>query len=286
MIIVSRINAYYYLQVSGLPDGISITIHKSSRPGELDDSQVLAVKDHDGCYDIPGLSDTIWWSFCETGNDCSDTAKPRSYPPPVSSKRQPVVSEVVADARDLVVTSRLGSRQSDTFYPPDDCYLDDQTCQSLADSGALKAVCVNCVQGYADGSKASAEANCKDSGTSCPITFTDTVTVTNSISADISFGATIGDTASSGGQLSGSFTFGYSFSITTSNAVSVGLSIPVGKSGYVDFAPQAVLGTVVTTTSNGNVCDAAGLNKICGARPGKVITSKEDIDGLYSVHLT
>lgn len=268
-----------------MPDGVSITIQKTGEAGNLEDSHVLAVKDHDGCYDIPDLSDTIWWSFCETDKDCSDAPKPRSYPPPLLSRRQPIVSEIVADARDLVMTSRLDARQDNTYTPPDDCYLDAQTCQSLADSGSLKAICVNCVQGYGDGFKASAEVDCKDSGTPCPITFTNTVTVSQSISADISFGASIGDTATTG-SVSGTFSFGYSFSVSTSHATAVGLSIPVDQSGYVDFAPQAALGTVVTTTSTGNVCDAAGLNKICGAQPGKIITSDKDENGKYSVHIT
>ncbi|KAL2202439.1 hypothetical protein CC79DRAFT_1372612 [Sarocladium strictum] len=266
------------LQVQGMPEGVSITIHKSGEDGKLEDSHVLAVKDHDGCFDIAGLSDTIWWSF-------SDTPKPRSYPPSLP-KREPIVSEIVADARDLVITSsELDARQDNTYTPPDDCYLDAQTCQSLADSGSLKAICVNCVSGYGDGFKASAEVDCHNSGTPCPITFTNTVTVTQGISADISFGASIGNTESTG-SVSGTFSFGYSFSISTSHATAVGLSIPVDQSGYVDFAPQAALGTVVTTSSSGNVCDAAGLNKICGAKPGKIITSDKDENGKYSVHIT
>jgi hypothetical protein len=43
-----------------MPDSVSVTIQKSSDAGKLEESDILAVKDHDGCCDISDLSDTIW----------------------------------------------------------------------------------------------------------------------------------------------------------------------------------------------------------------------------------
>jgi hypothetical protein len=179
-------------------------------------------------------------------------------------------------------------RQSQTFTPPSNCMLDSGTCQSLADSGSLKALCVNCEQGLGDGVKASGSAaiDCRNSGGPCPVTFTDTVTVTDTISTSITFGATIGDTGKSGANGNAEFGFGVSVSISTSHATAEGLLIPQGKIGFVQFQPQAQLGTVVTSSSQGNVCDSEGLNKICGAQPGILVSSSNDSDGQYSVVLT
>ena len=179
-------------------------------------------------------------------------------------------------------------RQSDTFAPPSDYFLDSGTCQSLASSGTLKAICVDCVQGLGNGVKASnsAEIDCRNAGSPCVVTFTQSVTVTDTFSIDITFGGTIGDTGESGANGMATFGFGESVSIATSTATAEALSIPVGKVGYVQFQPQALLGTVVTTTASGPVCDSLGLNKICGAAPGIVNSSDKDSDGKYSVVLT
>ncbi|KAK7427761.1 hypothetical protein QQZ08_005699 [Neonectria magnoliae] len=287
--------------------------------GELCGQEIIALEQQNGCYDLPNLSDRIWWSFCNTGIDCPGMFAKRSYPPPTLPKRAPV-AEKQPDTRglDVIHTDEKGDfllsttgrrvpviyrndisdfeepeneplvkRQSQTFDPPDSCILDATTCQSLADSGSLKALCVNCRQGLGNGVKASnsASIDCRNSGGPCPVTFTDTVTVTDTISEDITFGATIGDTGKDGASGMASFGFGVSVSIATSNAVAEGLLIPQGKIGYVQFQPQAQLGTVVTTSSKGNVCDSLGLNKICGAKPGILVSSSNDADGSYSVVL-
>ncbi|KAL6689970.1 hypothetical protein J3F84DRAFT_405517 [Trichoderma pleuroticola] len=185
-------------------------------------------------------------------------------------------------------SSPIEKRQSQTFTPPDNCVLDSSTCQSLADSGQLRALCVDCQQGLGKGVKASGSAmiDCRNSGGPCPVTFTDSVTVTDTISESITFGATIGDTGKDGANGNANFNFGLSVSIATTHGTSEGLLIPQGKIGFVQFQPQAQLGTVVTTTAQGNVCDSAGLNKICGAQPGILVSSSNDADGQYSVVLS
>ncbi|KAM0245015.1 hypothetical protein ACHAQJ_010665 [Trichoderma viride] len=182
----------------------------------------------------------------------------------------------------------IEKRQSQTFNPPSNCMLDSGTCQSLANSGQLKALCVDCQQGLGNGVKASnlATIDCRNSGAACPATFTDSVTVTDTISTSITFGANIGDTGEDGAQGTASFGFGASVAVATTHGTSEALSIPEGKIGYIQFRPQARLGTVVTTSSNGNVCDSLGLNKICGAQPGILVSSSNDADGEYSVVLT
>lgn len=183
----------------------------------------------------------------------------------------------------------LEKRQSQTFNPPSSCFIDANTCKSLASSGSLRAYCVDCVQGLGNGVKASTSAkiDCRNSGGPCIVTFTKSVTVTNTISMDISFGATIGDTGKAGANGMANFGFSSSISIATSSATSEGLSIPQGKIGYVQFQPQALLGTVVTTTSkSNNLCDSLGINKICGAKPGLIVSSNEDSQGQYSIVLT
>lgn len=182
----------------------------------------------------------------------------------------------------------IAKRQSQTFTPPSSCMLDSGTCQSLADSGSLKALCIDCEQGLGDGVKASGSAaiDCRNSGGPCPVTFTDTITVTDTISTSITFGATIGDTGKSGANGNADFGFGASVSISTAHGTSEGLLIPQGKIGFVQFQPQAQLGTVVTSSSQGNVCDSEGLNKICGAEPGILVSNSNDADGQYSVVLT
>ncbi|KAL7940398.1 hypothetical protein V8C42DRAFT_356271 [Trichoderma barbatum] len=184
--------------------------------------------------------------------------------------------------------SLIEKRQSQTFSPPSNCVLDSNTCQSLADSGQLRALCVDCQQGLGNGVKASGSSmiDCRNSGGPCPVTFTDSVTVTDTISESITFGATIGDTGKDGANGNANFNFGVSVSIATMHGTSEGLLIPQGKIGFVQFQPQAQLGTVVTTSSRGNVCDSAGLNKICGAQPGILVSSSTDADGQYSVVLS
>lgn len=181
-------------------------------------------------------------------------------------------------------------RQSQTFTPPSNCVLDSNTCQSLADSGQLKALCVDCEQGLGNGVKASGSSmiDCRNSGGPCPVTFTDSVTVTDTISESITFGANIGDTGAEGEGVQGtaSFGFGLSVSVATTHGTTQGLLIPQGKIGFVQFQPQARVGTVVTTSSKGNVCDSSGLNKICGAQPGILVSSSNDADGQYSVVLS
>lgn len=185
-------------------------------------------------------------------------------------------------------SSPIEKRQSQTFNPPSNCVLDSGTCQSLADSGQLRALCVDCEQGLGNGVKASGSSmiDCRNSGGPCPVTFSDSITVTDTISESITFGATIGDTGKDGANGNANFNFGISVSIATTHGTSEGLLIPQGKIGFVQFQPQAQLGTVVTTSSQGNVCDSAGLNKICGAQPGILVSSNNDADGQYSVVLS
>ncbi|KAL1845869.1 hypothetical protein VTK73DRAFT_419 [Phialemonium thermophilum] len=312
-------------EIQGMPPTVSVTIRQGPPDGELCGQEIIVVEAQNGCYDLPNLSDRIWWEFCNTGKDCPGVVAQRSYPPPrgLSSKRTPTTSSATrADRRDLGViytddkgdyllsstgqrvpviyrnetemeaelakNSVVSKRQSTTFTPPDGCVLDSSTCQSLADSGSLKALCVDCEQGLGNGVKASngPSIDCRNSGGPCPVTFTDTVTVTDTIDSSITFGATIGDTGKDGGSGTASFGFGVSVSVATSTATAVGLLIPQGKIGYIQFRPQAMLGTVVTTSSNGNVCDSLGLNKICGASPGILVSSSNDADGQYSVVLT
>ena len=318
-------------QIQGMPDTVSVVIRQGPPGGEICGEEIVAMESQNGCYDLPYLSDRVWWSFCNTGRDCPGYfpnpvtgrevgPSKRSYPPTLPKRAS--VTEMQRDATDLDVvhtdeegdlpldlslgtTGRGGTvinrnvksdseelagapnveRQSTTFTPPDDCFLDAATCQSLADSGLLKARCVNCVQDFGPGVQASgsSQIDCRNSGSACIVTYTDTVTVTDTIEFGIKFGATIGDTGTIGGNGDASFNFGESISIATAHATAQGLSIPQGKMGYVQFQPQAFLGTVVTTTADGNVCDSAGLNKICGAAPGIIVSSNDDGVGRYSI---
>jgi hypothetical protein len=304
-----------------MPSTVSVVISQGPPDGTTCGEETIALEHQNGCYDLPNLSNRIWWQFCNTGKDCPGVTQKRSYPPPIMSKKTVAANEEKKDTRSLGVVytddkgdyllsfagqrvpvlyhnetdlelddSPLEKRQSQTFSPPDNCVLDSGTCQSLADSGQLRALCVDCEQGVGNGVKASGSSmiDCRNSGGPCPVTFTDSVTVTDTISESITFGANIGDTGAEGEGVQGtaSFGFGLSVSIATTHGTTQGLLIPQGKIGYVQFQPQAMLGTVVTTSSKGNVCDSAGLNKICGAQPGILVSSSNDADGQYSVVLS
>ncbi|KAH0531161.1 hypothetical protein TsFJ059_000027 [Trichoderma semiorbis] len=308
-------------EIQGMPSTVSVTISQGPPDGTTCGEELIALEHQNGCYDLPNLSNRIWWAFCNTGKDCPGVTAKRSYPPPIMVKKSvPAIEEKKMETRSQGVihtdekgdyllsstgrrvpvvyhnetleaelnSSPIEKRQSQTFNPPSNCVLDSGTCQSLADSGQLKALCVDCEQGLGNGVKASGSSmiDCRNSGGPCPVTFTDSVTVTDTISESITFGATIGDTGKDGANGNANFNFGISVSIATTHGTSEGLLIPQGKIGFVQFQPQAQLGTVVTTSSSGNVCDSAGLNKICGAQPGILVSSNNDADGQYSVVLS
>lgn len=300
-----------------MPATVSVTISQGPPDGTTCGEELIALEHQNGCYDLPNLSNRIWWAFCNTGKDCPGVTAKRSYPPPIMVKKSvPAIEEkrsqgvIHTDEKGDYLLSSTGrrvpvvyqnetsevevnsspieKRQSQTFNPPSNCVLDSGTCQSLADSGQLKALCVDCEQGLGNGVKASGSSmiDCRNSGGPCPVTFSDSITVTDTISESITFGATIGDTGKDGANGNANFNFGISVSIATTHGTSEGLLIPQGKIGFVQFQPQAQLGTVVTTSSSGNVCDSAGLNKICGAQPGILVSSNNDADGQYSVVLS
>ncbi|EHK22100.1 uncharacterized protein TRIVIDRAFT_222460 [Trichoderma virens Gv29-8] len=315
-------------EIQGMPSTVSVTISQGPPDGTTCGEELIALEHQNGCYDFPNLSNRIWWAFCNTGKDCPGVTQRRSYPPPSLSKNAVAANKEIKrivdvqkkDTRSLGVvykddegdyllsstgrriqvvyrnetldleldSSPIEKRQSQTFSPPSNCMLDSNTCQSLADSGQLRALCLDCEQGLGNGVKASGSStiDCRNSGGPCPVTFTDSVTVTDTISESITFGATIGDTGKDGANGNANFNFGLSVSIATTHGTSEGLLIPQGKIGFVQFQPQAQLGTVVTTSSQGNVCDSAGLNKICGAQPGILVSSSNDADGQYSVVLS
>ncbi|KAM6476023.1 hypothetical protein HDV62DRAFT_396447 [Trichoderma sp. SZMC 28011] len=304
-------------EIQGMPATVSVTISQGPPDGTTCGEELIALEHQNGCYDLPNLSNRIWWAFCNTGKDCPGVTAKRSYPPPIMVKKSvPAIEEkrsqgvIHTDEKGDYLLSSTGrrvpvvyqnetsevevnsspieKRQSQTFNPPSNCVLDSGTCQSLADSGQLKALCVDCEQGLGNGVKASGSSmiDCRNSGGPCPVTFSDSITVTDTISESITFGATIGDTGKDGANGNANFNFGISVSIATTHGTSEGLLIPQGKIGFVQFQPQAQLGTVVTTSSSGNVCDSAGLNKICGAQPGILVSSNNDADGQYSVVLS
>ncbi|PON20017.1 hypothetical protein TGAM01_v211111 [Trichoderma gamsii] len=308
-------------EIQGMPSTVSVVLTQGPTDGTTCGEEIIALEHQNGCYDLPNLSNRVWWQFCNTGKDCPGLSQRRSYPPPSMSKkvvrenkdtksqgvvhtddkgdyllnfagqRVPILYRNETDLENLELDdSPLQKRQSQTFTPPDNCVLDSGTCQSLADSGQLKALCVDCQLGVGNGVKASGTSmiDCRNSGGPCPVTFTDSVTVTDTISESITFGANIGDTGAEGEGVQGtaSFGFGVSVSVATSHGTTQGLLIPQGKIGFVQFQPQARLGTVVTTSSKGNVCDSSGLNKICGAQPGILVSSSNDADGQYSIVLS
>ncbi|KAK4079066.1 hypothetical protein Trihar35433_171 [Trichoderma harzianum] len=304
-------------EIQGMPATVSVTISQGPPDGTTCGEELIALEHQNGCYDLPNLSNRIWWAFCNTGKDCPGVTAKRSYPPPIMVKKTvPAIEEkrsqgvIHTDEKGDYLLSSTGrrvpvvyhnetleaelnsspieKRQSQTFSPPSNCVLDSGTCQSLADSGQLRALCVDCEQGLGNGVKASGSSmiDCRNSGGPCPVTFSDSITVTDTISESITFGATIGDTGKDGANGNANFNFGISVSIATTHGTSEGLLIPQGKIGFVQFQPQAQLGTVVTTSSQGNVCDSAGLNKICGAQPGILVSSNNDADGQYSVVLS
>ncbi|KAL7917235.1 hypothetical protein ACQKWADRAFT_324805 [Trichoderma austrokoningii] len=306
-------------EVQGMPPTVSITISQGPPDGVICGEETIILEHENGCYDLPNISNKVWWSFCNTGIDCPGLTRRRSYPPPSMSKKANAETKKDINSQGIVYTDEKGDyllsfaghrvpvvyrnetdmelddsplekRQSQTFSPPSNCMLDSGTCQSLADSGQLKALCVDCELGVGNGVKASGTSmiDCRNSGSACPVTFTDSVTVTDTISESITFGANIGDTGAEGEGVQGTvnFGFGLSVSVATTHGTTQGLSIPQGKLGFVQFQPQARLGTVVTTSSQGNVCDSLGLNKICGAQPGILVSSSSDADGQYSVVLS
>lgn len=311
-----------------MPSTVSVTISQGPPDGTTCGEELIALEHQNGCYDFPNLSNRIWWAFCNTGKDCPGVTRRSYPPPIMSKKtvaadeatKRAIDVQEKKDTRSLGIVytdekgdyllsstgrrvpvtfrnetsdleldnSPIEKRQSQTFSPPSSCVLDSSTCQSLADSGQLRALCVDCEQGLGNGVKASGSSmiDCRNSGGPCPVTFTDSVTVTDTISESITFGATIGDTGKDGASGNANFGFGWSVSVATTHGTSEGLLIPQGKIGFVQFQPQAQLGTVVTTSAQGNVCDSAGLNKICGAQPGILVSSSNDSDGQYSVVLS
>lgn len=198
--------------------------------------------------------------------------------------RQPGLSSVP------IPSSRFMRRQNQTpgttFTPPASCVDDKLACTALAGSGSLKAVCIDCVKGFGNGAQVSPSIDCRSSGSACPVTTSKTVTNTDTISVDISFGANIGDTGSDG--VAGSATFGLSTSFSTAIAKgqSLGLSVPQGKIGFLQYQPPAVLGTVVTSQVIANHCNGVAQNNVCGAAPGILATSKDDSLGQYSIVIT
>jgi hypothetical protein len=181
---------------------------------------------------------------------------------------------------------RQAQTPNDTFTPPASCIDDKLACTALAGSGSLKAICIDCVTGFGNGAQVSPSVDCRNSGSSCPVTTSKTVTNTDTISIDISFGANIGDTGSDG--VAGSATFGLSTSFSTAIAKgqTLGLSVPQGKIGFLQYQPPAVLGTVVTSQVAANHCNGVAQNNVCGAAPGILATSKDDSLGQYSIVLT
>ncbi|KAI1138890.1 hypothetical protein F5Y05DRAFT_382817 [Hypoxylon sp. FL0543] len=282
-----------------MPSGVTFELRQGPSGGSVCGAELLLQVSENGCYDLSALADEIWWDFCNTGVNCLEMAS--------SKERRSNVTEGIAEdeqglhvvaangqrvpvifqrSLDLVSppSSPIARRQDNTYNPPQSCVNDELVCKSFADSGELKATCVNCVAGLGQGARASKNVDCRNQNAPCPITLLSSITVTDTISADVSFGVTIGDTGEDGANGDARFGFGVSFSVATSHGQNLGLSVPQGHIGFLQYQPAAVLGTVVSSLATNEFCNDSGHN-VCGAAPGILATSSDDNSGQYSIVL-
>lgn len=310
-------------EIQNMPQGVTFEVKQGPVGGLLCGPELILQVAGNGCYDLPKLANTAWWDFCNTGSDCSEPqAKTKrssqtlistglkkdgngEYMIAANGQRIPVfrqagVTNITAsDTSSLAVSTHVSSgrhrrgrrhaiskRQQNTFTPPDGCTNSQFSCTALADSGSLVATCVNCVTGFGQGSAASASVDCRASNADCPVTLISSVATTDTISVDITFGATIGDTGKDGASGTATFGLGVSFATTTTHGTNLGLQVPAGHIGFVQYQPPAVLGTVVTSQGRSSFCNGGVGNMICGASAGILATTKDDTNGQYSIVLT
>ncbi|RYP63700.1 hypothetical protein DL769_006894 [Monosporascus sp. CRB-8-3] len=287
-------------QLDHMPQGVSFEVRQGPPGGLVCGPELILRVAEDGCYDLPNLANEVWWDFCVTGVSCAEMGQSRqrranvtsgimeddqgSYVLAGNGERVPVLFQ---ESLTQVTPSGLSAsyierRQGNTFNPPQSCFNDGLVCQSFADSGELKATCVNCVAGLGQGTRASANVDCRGQSSSCPITVSKSITVTDTISLEVSLGVTIGDTGMDGANGDARFGFGVSFSVATTRGQTLGLSVPAGHIGFLQYQPPAVLGTVVSSLSTNEFCNDAGHN-ICGAAPGILATANNDNSGQYSI---
>ncbi|KAI0152001.1 hypothetical protein F4776DRAFT_599765 [Hypoxylon sp. NC0597] len=285
-----------------MPDDVSFEVRQGPPGGLVCGPELILQVSEDGCYDLPNLANEAWWNFCITGVSCSEMPSSRqrrsnvtsgieedgqgSYVPAATGERVPVLFQggLTQVTPPGPSTPSIRRRQQTTFNPPQSCFNDVLVCQAFADSGELKATCVNCVTGLGQGARASSNIDCRGQTSSCPITVSRSITITDTISAEISFGVTIGDTGKSGASGDARFGFGVSFSISTTRGQTLGLSVPPGHIGFLQYQPPAVLGTVVSSLATNEFCNDAGHN-VCGASPGILATENNDNSGQYSIVL-
>ncbi|KAI0007271.1 hypothetical protein F4779DRAFT_619804 [Xylariaceae sp. FL0662B] len=308
-------------QIANMPAGVSFEVRQGPRDGEVCGPELILQVANDGCYELDQLADRVWWNFCNTGVNCDEpptllrkqSAKrsiaPRNttglqsdaegeYMMALTGERIPVYRQQDLSPARAFGEAGLSKRQTTTFNPPVTCFLPVATCQGFGNINDIEADCVNCVMGLGNGNRASRDIDCRNSKTDCAITFMSSVTVTDTVSVDISFGASIGFT----GQIEGSATFGFgvgfSFSTATTKGQSLGLNVPAGHIGFAQYQPPAVLGSVISTPGGTNdgiregqiqLCSTAtGFdgNLICQEATGILATSGSDNAGQYSVVLT
>ncbi|KAI1411211.1 hypothetical protein F5Y13DRAFT_201419 [Hypoxylon sp. FL1857] len=288
-------------EIQNMPSDVSFQVWQGPPGGQVCGPELIRQVSEDGCYDIV-VANQAWWDFCITGMNCAEPMPPKERRSNVSSgvleddegfhviaangERVPVLyqrglSQVTPPG---VSASSINRRQSTTFSPPQSCFNDLLVCKSFADSGELKATCVNCVTGLGQGARASTTIDCRGQDMPCPITLSNSITITDTISTEISFGVTIGDTGKDGANGDARFGFGASFSIATTHGQTLQLSVPKNQIGFLQYQPPAVLGTVVTSLSTNEFCNDAGHN-ICGASPGILATAINDNSGRYSIVL-
>jgi hypothetical protein len=282
-------------QISNMPAGVSFEVRQSPVGSTVCGQELILQVSEDGCYDLPNLANEAWWQFCETGINCSDPpSKKRSADVHIDSRGGEYLVAKTGEAIPVlrqkgttqVDVSRFHKRQSTTFTPPSSCFASSAVCEAEANENNVVAYCVDCVNGLGNGASVSSSIDCRASSSACSVTISDSITVTNSI--DLAFGVT-GNLAGTGEILTGStvnFGFGASFSVSTTHGQSLGLTIPPGEIGFIQYQPPAVLGTVVETfvgANNGNLCNG---DDICSASPGIIASSADDTNGQYSVVIT
>ncbi|KAH8900661.1 hypothetical protein GQ53DRAFT_863204 [Thozetella sp. PMI_491] len=288
-------------EIQKLPPGVSFQIWQGPPDGTICGPQLIRQVSQDGCYDVNNLANQVWWNFCTTGVDCAE-------PQPLSKRS--TASGILKDEQGSYVIAANGDRvsvlfqegltlvtpagptargiyhrQSTTWRPPSDCGNTLLVCKALADSGQLKATCIDCVQGFGAGVRASRDIDCRQQTSPCQITVLESVTVTDTISVDVSFGITFGDTGKDGASGDARFGFGASFSIATTHGQNLQLAVEPGHVGFLQYQPTALLGTVVSSIATNEFCNDVSHN-ICGAAPGALATSNDDSGGKYSIVLT
>jgi hypothetical protein len=194
--------------------------------------------------------------------------------------------------------SKRQSQPTSTYNPPQGCTFDTSTCTSAGKDEGFLAICVDCVTGQlGPGFRASPNQDCSNDAAPCPITFMESVTVTNTVS--FSLGADFGNSGEEDADASISFGLSDSFSVAVTRGVSFGLTVPVGHVGFAQYQPPADAGSIALVPASvggqilfghENICGFNGANPsktnmVCEVNTGFLSTMGNDMNGQYSLVL-